>query len=205
MYVRSQRLSSKARSKNIPNFFKNIILRLTVMLFCAYCGKEFSKDRRERDRQVRAGKNRFFCSRACSCAKGNTEHPDKGDASRLSTYKRKKDQHSPFRYYIRKAKSRKKLVNLTFDDLECIWEKQSGKCAYTGIELMLNSGSRQDIRFLASLDRIDSSLPYQLGNVHFVSTAINFAKNDMSHEHFIEFLALIRGHQSSASVSNQPE
>lgn len=172
--------------------------RPTTALLCSNCNIEFQKDRREYDRQIRKGAVRFFCNRSCSCAKGNTEHPEKGNAERLRKYKRQKDEFSPFRYYIRKAKVRKKLVDLTYLDLKTLWSAQSGKCAYTGIKLVLNSGSRQDIRYLASLDRIDSSLPYQKGNVQFVSTAINYAKSDMSHEHFVEFLDLIRVRKSSS-------
>ena len=43
----------------------------------------------------------------------------------------------------------------------------------------------------ASLDRIDSSLPYEVGNIQFVSRTLNYAKNSMSHDEFEEFLDLL--------------
>lgn len=116
--------------------------------------------------------------------------------------KRQKNDLSDFRFYFRKARQRHKLgEDLSLEDLKVLWDRQAGKCAYTGIALIHNSGAKQDKRFLASLDRIDSALPYQAGNVQFVSAAINFAKSDMSHEHFVEFISLIR-RTAPASVAS---
>lgn len=50
---------------------------------------------------------------------------------------------------------------------------------------------KTDIRY-ASLDRIDSSKPYERGNVQFVAWPINYAKSDMSDRQMKRFVKLIR-------------
>lgn len=123
------------------------------------------------------------------------------------------DQYTPFRFYLRcisKAKYRTKALTrrllptngkpLTLPYLKQVWEKQRGTCPYTAIKLKLfthskskygGTGMKSDIRY-ASLDRIDSSKPYQVGNVQFVAWPINYAKSDVSDKQMKRFIKLIR-------------
>ena len=50
-----------------------------------------------------------------------------------------------------------------------------------------------DIRFTASLDRIDSSKDYIKGNIQFISLAMNYMKAQMSHEQTLELITTIKG------------
>lgn len=54
-----------------------------------------------------------------------------------------------------------------------------------------------DVSIRASLDRIDSSKPYEVGNIQFISTPINYMKNSMSDEQTREYLRVI-----SANIIN---
>jgi hypothetical protein len=123
------------------------------------------------------------------------------------------DQYTPFRFYLRgisKAKHRTKALMrrllptkgkpIDLPYLKRVWEKQRGTCPYTAIKLKLfthskakygGSGMKSDIRY-ASLDRIDSSKPYQVGNVQFVAWPINYAKSDVSDKQMKRFIKLIR-------------
>jgi|TARA_R110000744_G_scaffold173197_1_gene291983 hypothetical protein len=123
------------------------------------------------------------------------------------------DQYTPFRFYLKgvyrarykNALRRSRLIPkkgkcLTLPYLKGLWEKQNGTCPYTGIKLKLfthskakygGSGMKTDIRY-ASLDRIDSSKPYERGNVQFVAWPINYAKSDMSDRQMKRFVKLIR-------------
>lgn len=49
--------------------------------------------------------------------------------------------------------------------------------------------------FNASLDRIDSSLGYIIGNVQWVYKGVNFMKGEMSHDYFIEMCKMITENQ----------
>lgn len=76
-----------------------------------------------------------------------------------------------------------------------VWEKQGGKCAYTGLTIQLNGD--------ASLDRIDSSLGYVHGNVHWVLWKINRMKLNLPHEEFIELCSLVSSRKGNENDSNK--
>lgn len=103
-----------------------------------------------------------------------------------------------FKYLLKKIKegSHRKPCYISLEDLKNLWKIQMGKCAYTNINLSLpisNSNPNPKISYLmASVDRIDSSKPYQKDNIQFVSRNINYAKNNLSHEEMIKFLNLIK-------------
>lgn len=87
-----------------------------------------------------------------------------------------------------------------------VWYSQNGTCSYTGIKLTLPVpvGSSGDKIRTASVDRKDSNKGYVKGNIQFVSMAINFMKNTMSHEETIELINLIKSfsHVAEYSPSN---
>lgn len=72
--------------------------------------------------------------------------------------------------------------NLTIEELWDIYRSQDGKCALSGIEIGFVSSKRGN----ASLDRKDASKPYVLGNVWWVHTDVNYAKQSLSTDDFIE-------------------
>lgn len=89
--------------------------------------------------------------------------------------------------------------NIPFDlTLEYLWElyeNQHGCCALTGLPLVLvpeikNSNVNWDI-ITASVDRIDSSLGYTIGNVWWVHKEVNRLKNNYSLQELIYWCSLI--------------
>ena len=48
-----------------------------------------------------------------------------------------------------------------------------------------------DVTIRASLDRIDSDKQYEVGNIQFISTPINYMKNTMSDKQTKEYLRVI--------------
>ena len=103
-------------------------------------------------------------------------------------------------FFIAKIKSknldrRSKTIDfdLSVEYLDDLWERQGGKCAYTGEPL--NFG-RSKINGNASLDRIDSSLGYIEGNVQFVHKDVNIMKWDLSEQRFIEICKKITKNRS---------
>lgn len=125
--------------------------------------------------------------------KKNRQCPTKGD------YIRKRDKNyreATVRSFLshklsqlKKGKHHGKLddkykneINLEF--LVSLWETQGGKCALTG-KYMIH---RKNSLFSCSIDRIDSSFGYVIGNVQLVCQAINFAKNKYSNDEMKYFL-----------------
>ena len=168
----------------------NLYKRKTAIVTCNNCNTPFEKAVSEIKRTEQKG-GKHYCSLNC-VGEGNIKNnlkdwAGKGDVSHFKGINRK-DKYSGFREFLRRARNRKNLGNLTLDDLIEQWNKQHGTCPYTGIMLKLPETRKKHLIFeLASLDRIDSSKPYEKENVVFVSTPINYMKNSMTEEETIIF------------------
>lgn len=91
------------------------------------------------------------------------------------------------------SKGRKPLsLSITIEDAWALFLSQNQKCALTGLDLVIKNGSLGT----ASLDRIDSSIGYDLGNVQWVHKHINIMKNKYTEDHFIEMCKLVAANKS---------
>jgi len=88
------------------------------------------------------------------------------------------------------AKRRTIGVSITIEEAWNLFLEQKRRCALTGLELKFPE-SGKDKNWTASLDRIDSSKPYEIGNIQWVHKHINVMKNKYSQEYFIEMCKLI--------------
>lgn len=166
------------------------------------CAKLFLKDEREIRRQNKRGKVLFFCSRACSASYGN-RGKRKGTTKHLVGYTRR-DQHTPFRFYVRVGERRDRncgrTTNITTEYLLELWNKQNGICPFTGWYLILPKdceGWNQADPKNASLDRIDNTLGYVIGNVRFISVMANYARNTFTDEQLINFCNDVAKHNKN--------
>lgn len=97
------------------------------------------------------------------------------------------------------ARQRKnKEFNITETDLFDLWGKQEGLCAYTKLPMLATSNQFNTV----SLDRIDSSIGYVVGNIQLVCTAINKMKQEYSEELFIKLCHLV---SQNNSIKDYPE
>lgn len=83
-----------------------------------------------------------------------------------------------------------KRRNLDFQiDLKYIWEifvKQNRKCALSGDDIFFVQAAVDEHKGTASLDRINNDIGYVKGNVQWVHKDLNFMKQDLSENYFIE-------------------
>lgn len=92
-----------------------------------------------------------------------------------------------------KAANRGIEVKVSLAYCNALFEQQAGRCALSG--LPLSFGRRRDVTATtASLDRIDSSLPYEEGNVQWVHKKINLMKNSLSDEEFVSLCRTVSEH-----------
>lgn len=89
------------------------------------------------------------------------------------------------------AKARALDVTVTIDELEQIFLSQQGKCALSGLPIVMSHKSRL---CTASLDRKDSSRGYETDNVQFVHRFVNLMKLDFKEEVFVKLCAAIAKH-----------
>jgi hypothetical protein len=176
-------------------------MRKQITLDCDHCGQSYQKDLSEYKRNQKIGR-KSFCSLSCH-RKANPIKPN--NPYDISKHIRKRDEFTPFRYILKATKNlnRKKITNnLTLQDLKNVWDSQNGVCPYTKIKMKLpeHGGPKIPHTIAASLDRIDSSLPYVIGNVHFIVRAINYLKNNMTHDETVQFLSQIGGAEGNCNT-----
>jgi hypothetical protein len=83
------------------------------------------------------------------------------------------------------AETRGIEFKITIDDVADLYEVQSGKCALTGWDVVFpETGHPQKAD--ASLDRVDSKKPYEIGNVQILHKMVNMMKQRYSQEDFIK-------------------
>jgi hypothetical protein len=161
--------------------------RPTQKIICHNCGKEFDRECRYVKAAEKKGR-KHFCSRSCATTDRNKSNNYKYN-NLLPQCKKgyRQARYTPFTWYIARARSRGKNNGLTSEILENLWNKQKGLCAISNISLILHDECK-DNRYLASLDRIDSSLPYQEDNIQFIALPLNLAKQAFDNKEFISFL-----------------
>ena len=89
-----------------------------------------------------------------------------------------------------KRRSRIIPFELSIEEAWALFEKQDRKCALTGLTLTFDSRQRC-CDGNASLDRIDSSKGYFLGNVQWVDKRINLMKMALSQQEFIQMCKMV--------------
>lgn len=74
-------------------------------------------------------------------------------------------------------------VTITIEQAWELFLKQDSKCALSGLPIKFGAQQQNNT---ASLDRIDSTKGYELGNIQWVHKHINFMKRTYSQEYFID-------------------
>ena len=75
------------------------------------------------------------------------------------------------------------VFNLTVEYLWDLYEKQDYRCSLTGWPI---GWAKVGSKHTCSIDRIDSSAGYTMGNVQLVHKDVNMAKQQYSQDYFIE-------------------
>ena len=180
-----------------------------VDLICGKCETSFQRDKKEVARQRRNGRKIFYCNLACGAAANESARKASGYDYSVRTAVllenkgpgRARDQFSCFREYLRRARRRSVQdgieATITLEDLSQQWEKQGGRCPYTGWPLTLHavvSAKTARSPNVASLDRIRTAEGYVAGNIQFVAMIANFAKNNFSEDALLEFCRAVAKH-----------
>lgn len=149
----------------------------TVQVTCSKCGQSFLKSQKEYVRRLKRGFKNFYCGPTCVVhSKGHI------------------DGFSSFRVYLKSAKHTSKQkgyeCNLDLPFLKSLFEKQTGRCAYTGVKLEIGAtvNDKPYSLWAASLDRINSERGYTKDNVEFVCLFVNLGKNGFEKAEVIKFL-----------------
>jgi len=99
-----------------------------------------------------------------------------------------------FKSIVSNAQVRKIPFDVTISQIWDLFLKQDRKCALSGLPLVFGANHGR-IKGTASLDRIDSTLGYTIGNVQWVHSIVNSMKWDMPQPQFLEMCKTITNHQ----------
>ena len=88
----------------------------------------------------------------------------------------------------RRSKRRGHAFNLTIEDAWKLYEKQDRKCALTGLDIKFG---KWDEETTASIDRLDISKGYEIGNIQWVHKHVNIMRNVYTIDYFIHFCHLV--------------
>jgi len=163
---------------------------------CSGCGESFEKQTRYVKQSEKRGM-KHYCSRSCmglstckekfpsdwSNSKENKKH-----LRTISSNRR--DEFTEFKTLYRSCLKRHHECDIDLPYLKEIWKSQNGKCAITGVDLVLESSYNKN--YQASLDRIDSSKGYIKGNVRYTSVSVNWLKSNLTDEHLKEFINICK-------------
>ena len=170
-------------------------IRKKVEVQCSHCNITFEKDLSEVKRNEKIGRKNY-CSMSCAKKEpANIEHISKFKNTDLSKLNPSniRDEFTPFREHLRRAKRRDEQCDLDLEHLKEVWDKQQGICPYSKVKLeYVNEGKTNSKIYTMSLDRKDSSKGYIKGNVQFVSIAINLMKSNMDEKELQELLTILK-------------
>ena len=172
----------------------------TVTTNCFFCGKEFEQKLNKYNYNRKVGRNNV-CSKTCRTnylIKNSQERGKKG-----LIQGRPPKPYQEFRPYIwgclTSANTRRKKlrvrdlgnVGITEKFLSELWNKQSGRCALSGVPLKMHiRGVVKDL-YTASVDRINNNIGYEPDNVQFVCLGANFAKNKFTNDEILDFFGIL--------------
>ena len=111
-----------------------------------------------------------------SCGRGNCRYRSGKDSYNYTGYK---DLSGSYYYKVTcHAKEKGREMNVSIKEMWDQFEQQHGLCALTGRLISLTDHT-------ASLDRIDSSKGYVIGNIQWLHKDINALKNDFPEDVFV--------------------
>ena len=156
------------------NPVKNNGKHISWLVKCHGCGKEYVKN---------SITNRPERMQSCGCQvkRQNNESPHWRGVGEISSV--------TISHYKTNAKKRGIEWLITPDFMWRLFLLQDRKCALSGLPIKFGRRGRDENT--ASLDRIDSSKPYKIGNVQWLHKHVNMMKLDHDQKYFIKLCKLI--------------
>lgn len=132
-----------------------------------------------------------YCSNKCSASvrKSQVSKSEKIKRQVERSYKMMDGNPEKYLKHLLQKPERK---HLDLRDILALLEQQGGKCALSGVRLTFEKkvGSPK-VHTNCSVDRIDSSVGYEIGNIQLVAAIVNIMKSTLSNEELREWCSAI--------------
>lgn len=92
------------------------------------------------------------------------------------------------------AKARGLIFDVTVEYAWELFESQGRRCAISGVPIEFGVYSKKATSTTASLDRLDNTNGYIVGNVQWVHKRINIMRNTLSVPEFVEWCGIVASH-----------
>lgn len=139
---------------------------------CAGCKKSFPKSQFKSSN----AKGVFYRTVCISC---RTIERNKSKSKTPEAYLRSLYHHLK---YSRTKNNKDVIWAIEPEDLVLIWEKQSGKCALTNLNMTYHKDGQGKKDLNASIDRIDPQIWYLPSNIQLVCSRVNILKHSLSED-----------------------
>jgi hypothetical protein len=166
---------------------------------CTHCGAVLGLNRFYTTGKTVFGEPKYnsWC-KTCIASKQAAYHQRTWGEEKLqyTAFKRTKSVRAFLQYLRSKAIQRKKAGEvISLDALELLWATQKGLCALTGWPMTMELANGV-VSTNCSLDRIDSALGYEVGNVQLVCRAANVAKHNLPEIEFVKLCQAVVGQKN---------
>lgn len=169
------------KSKSIHKTCKECEDRFTGFKICTKCGIEKPINEFYKDKRIKH-EHEIYC-KTCSSLKCKQYKDKHREGIRVSKIKRRSTLEGKFDDWKQSAKRRGIKWKLTIEDLK----KLPLQCHYTKETLVFIPKAKNN----ASLDRVDSNKPYEIGNIVFCLSDINKMKRDFNIDYFVNLCSLV--------------
>ena len=187
-YVLYGNSGCKTCQYEIKKSILNIDLKETEFKICNSCHEKKSRTKFGKlNSSVDGLRNTCKLCRRKKTSSESLEIKKERSAKSLKYFKNK-----PFRVMLSRCKSnhnKKGMIDfdLTEEFLSELYEKQKGKCFWSGIDLSIDNVGLSKLNSL-SVDRIDSSIGYTKNNIVLCCKFYNLGKGNTDKDYFINFL-----------------
>lgn len=185
----------------------NIKLNTNKIYFIPHVGQKFNKLEFIEEVQKKSNKKYWKCE--CECGKIKTYDYYSvliGTSKSCGCYQRNKVKEYNWSGYMEipglywnQLKNGARRRNIVFDiTKEYVWnlyEKQNRKCKLSNLLIGFETKNNKIKNFQASLDRIDNNKGYIEGNVQWIIKEINYMKNKLNEQNFIDLCRLINNYK----------
>lgn len=153
---------------------------------CIHCGHEEERRAKNIKRAIKVGGGMYCKAPGCGLHKVNSKN-----ASERFRNGTENISGAYFHTLQAGAKRRGKEFTISIEYLQEVYDKQGGKCNYSGVPLVMELGAKNEPTNTGSVDRIDNNEGYVEGNVQWLHKDVNFMKQAFEEDTFLDYCKLI--------------